>query len=108
MLRKQDFDSVGMPALAGQINRDPMQFAKELNLSGVQNVGEPIAARLNEQNRILQTGIGKFENGANPDAYVAGNQIATSLAGTDEMLRKHVTGLYDAARASAEKIWTFH
>lgn len=103
MLRKQDFDSVGMPALAGQINRDPMQFAKELNLRGVQNVGEPIAARLNEQNRILQAGIGKFENGANPDAYVAGNQIATSLAGTDEMLRKHVSGLYDVARQSAGK-----
>lgn len=103
ILRKQDFDSVGIPALAGQVNRDPMQFAKELNLRGVQNVGEPIAARLNEQNRILQTGIGKFENGANPDAYVAGNQIATSLAGTDEMLRKHVSGLYDVARQSAGK-----
>lgn len=103
ILRKQDFESVGMLALAGQVNRDPMQFARELNLRGVQNVGEPIAARLNEQNRILQTGIGKFENGANPDAYVAGNQIATSLAGTDEMLRKHVSGLYDVARQSAGK-----
>lgn len=103
MLRKQDFDSVGMPALAGQINRDPMQFAKELNLRGVQNVGEPIAARLNEQNRILQTGLGKFENGAIPDQYVAGNQLSTSLANTDEILRKHVSGLYDAARQSAGK-----
>ena len=103
MLRKQDFDSVGMPALAGQINRDPMQFAKELNLRGVQNVGEPIAARLNEQNRILQTGLGKFENGAIPDQYVAGNQLSTSLANTDEMLRKHVSGLYDVARQSAGK-----
>lgn len=103
ILRKQDFDAAGIPALAGQVNRDPMQFARELNLRGVQNVGEPIAARLNEQNRILQTGIGAFQDGATTDAYVAGNQIATSLATTDEMLRKHVTGLYDAARASAGK-----
>lgn len=103
ILRQQDFESVGMPALAGQVNRDPMQFARELNMRGVQNVGEPIAARLNEQNQVLQRGIGAFQEGANPDAYVAGNQIATSLAGTDEVLRKHVSGLYDAARQSAGK-----
>ena len=103
ILRKQDFESVGIPALAGQVNRDPMQFARELNLRGVQNVGEPIAARLNEQNRVLQQGIGAFQEGANPDAYVAGNQIATSLASTDESLRRHVSGLYDVARNSAGK-----
>lgn len=103
ILRKQDFDAAGIPALAGQVNRDPMQFARELNLRGVQNVGEPIAARLNEQNRVLQQSIGAFQDGANQDAYVAGNQIATSLAGTDEMLRKHVSGLYDIARQSAGK-----
>jgi hypothetical protein len=72
--------SVGMPALAGQVNRDPMQFAKELNLRGVQNVGEPIAARLNEQNRILQTGIREVrerrQSGClrrrKPDCYLVG------------------------------------
>lgn len=103
ILRKQDFDSVGMPSLLGQITRDPMQFAKELNLRGVQNLGEPITARLNEQNRVLQSGLGAFRNGAIDDSFVAGGQVSGALSNADEMLRKHVSGLYSAARQSAGK-----
>lgn len=103
MLRKQDFDSVGMPSLLGQITRDPMQFAKELNLRGVQNLGEPITARLNEQNRVLQAGLGKIAEGANSDKFVAGSKLTDALSAADELLRKHVTGLYDKARNSVGK-----
>lgn len=103
MMRKQDFDSVGMPSLLGQITRDPMQFAKELNLRGVQNLGEPIAARLNEQNRVLQTGLGRFNAGAADDAYVAGGQVSGAMKQADEIMRRHISGLYSAARQSAGK-----
>lgn len=103
ILRKQDFDSVGMPSLLGQITRDPMQFAKELNLRGVQNLGEPITARLNEQNRVLQTGLGAFRNGAVDDAFVSGGQVSGAMKQADEIMRKHISGLYSAARQSTGK-----
>lgn len=103
ILRKQDFDSLGMPSLLGQITREPMQFARELNLRGVQNLGEPITARLNEQNRVLQTGLGAFRNGAVDDAFVSGSQLSGALSNADEVMRKHVSGLYAAARQSAGK-----
>ena len=103
MLRKQDFDSVGMPSMLGQITRDPMQFARELNLRGVQNLGEPIAARLSEQNRVLQSGIGKLSEGASPDAFVSGSQVSGAMKQADEIMRKHVSGLYGQARKAAGK-----
>ncbi len=103
VLRKQDFDSVGMPSLLGQITRDPMQFSRELNLRGVENLGEPIAARLGQQNRILQSNINGFSNGASDDAYLAGKQVADALSSADEGLRRSVSGLYTQARNSAGK-----
>jgi hypothetical protein len=98
-LRKADFDALDMPALSGQITRDPMQFAAEQNLRGVRGVGEPITAVLTEQGQKLQSRI----PGGAQDAYPAGVQLSESLKNADELLRKHVSGLYGEARASAGK-----
>lgn len=103
MLRKQDFTDAGIPPLLGQITRDPMQFAREQNLRGVANVGEPIASILTQQNQKLQSGIGGLRAGAFDDAYMAGDQVSGALKSADEGLRRSVTAAYQKARMDAGK-----
>lgn len=100
--RQADFNALGMKPTLGQITRDPMQFAREQNLRGVEGVGEPIAARLSEQGRQLQDRLSAPAAGAR-DPYTAGNALSESLAGVDDKLRGHVSGLYREARASFGK-----
>lgn len=103
MLRKQDFTDAGIPPLLGQITRDPMQFAREQNLRGVANVGEPISAILTQQNQKLQSGIGSLRAGAFDDAYMAGDQVSGALKTADEGLRRSVTAAYQKARMDTGK-----
>lgn len=106
MLRAQDFKDAGVKPLLGQVTRDPMQFAKEQNLRGVANVGEPISNVLSEQNRVLQSGIGRLrEAGSQPaaESFSAGDQLVKALQGTDEKLSGVVRDLYKKARQSAGK-----
>lgn len=99
-LRKADFDALGMPSTLGQITRDPMQFAREQNLRGVEGVGEPLMARLTAQGQQLQN---RLPSGNAKPSFQAGEQLSGSLKKTDDTLRKHVSGLYGEARASAGK-----
>jgi hypothetical protein len=101
-LRKADFEALGMEGTAGQISRDPMAFARERNLRGVEGVGEPLMAHLQKQAQQLQDRVTGPAAGAK-DAYNAGTQLVDSLRGTDEILRRHVGGLYREARGSAGK-----
>lgn len=100
VLRKADFDALGMKGTAGQITRDPRQFAREQRLAPVEGVGDPLAMRLQEQGRQLQERIGSRAAGAK-DAYTAGGEFAESLKRTDDLMGNHVRGLYREARASA-------
>lgn len=101
-LRKADFDALGMEPTRGQLSRDPVQFAKEMNLRGVHDVGEPLMARFQEQGRALASRLNAPASGAK-DAYGAGVQLTESLRNADELMGRHVTGLYKEARASAGK-----
>ena len=102
MLRKQDFEAAGMPALAGQITRDATQFAKERNLRGVAGVGEPLLQRMEQQNKALQSGIGGFSEGAS-DSVTAGERMAAALGRIDKSLSSQVGAEYKVARAAAGK-----
>lgn len=103
MLRSEDFKSVGIQPLLGQITRDPMQWAREFNLKGVANVGEPIQQLLISQNRSLQNQIGALRSGAVDDSFASGSQLSGALKQFDEALRRRVSGLYSSARQSAGK-----
>lgn len=102
LLRKSDFESVGINPLQGQITRDPMQWAREMNLRGVAGVGDPIAERLNSQAIAIKNGVGEFSKDAS-EAFSAGDQLRNSLKATDEAMRSRVSGLYQAARNDAGK-----
>lgn len=101
-LRKQDFDSLGLPFTQGQITRDPMMFAREKNLRQVAGVGEPLLARLDAQAQGLQQKVGALSAGA-IEQQQAGGQLVGTLKGIDESLRQKVSTAYTAARESAGK-----
>lgn len=101
-LRKADFEALGMKPLLGQITRDPTQYAREMNLRGVQGAGEPIMQRMTEQQRILQDKIAGMSAGAS-EKYQAGRKLLDDLAATDDFFSKHVSSLYKQARESAGK-----
>lgn len=103
MLRKQDFDALGVPATGGQITRDATQFARERNLRGVAGVGEPLMNRFEIQNQALQKKVGGFGGNASGEQFQAGETLADALKRTDDSMRAKVGSMYQAARESSGK-----
>jgi hypothetical protein len=102
LLRKMDFDRVGVKPMLGQLTRDPTQFTREQNLRGVQGVGEPIANRLNEQANTIASRFRQGTAGAkNP--YEAGQSLVESLQSKDKAMSGEVRAAYDAFRDSTGK-----
>lgn len=82
----------------GQATRDPMQYAKELNLRGVEGVGQPMQQRMTAQNNAL---IGAVRgNGPLPDAYEAGSAGLNALRQVDKQKSAEVSAAYKAFRDS--------
>ena len=100
LARTADFESLGVPALRGQVTRDPAQYTRELNLRGINGVGEPIQRRLSEQT----TKLGEALRGVAPaadDTYGAGQTMLSRLRAFDEPRAAEVSRLYQAARDTA-------
>lgn len=101
-LRKADFESLGMSPTLGQITRDPAQYARERNLSGVEGVGEDLLERFSTQRGQLADKISGMSQGA-ADNFNAGTQFSGALEKVDDFLRQHVSSLYKQAKASSGK-----
>ncbi|BAN24643.1 hypothetical protein [Caballeronia insecticola] len=101
-VRSQDFRNLGMQPTLGQITRDPMQYAQEMNIRGIPEVGAPLTQRFNTQNTQLQQNLFGL-SGRPSDAYTAGTQLQTTLKSIDEQMASNVRAAYDAARASSGK-----
>jgi hypothetical protein len=97
LLRKMDFDAIGVTPTQGQLTRDATQFAKERNLRQVPNVGEPLLNRFETQNQQLQSLIAKLK-GSPSEPYQAGKTISDSLRSTDAAMKGKVDSAYNAAR----------
>jgi len=97
IMRKQDFEALGIEGTLGQITRDPAQFARERNLRGVAGVGDPLMNRFDAQNKVLQERIGGFAQGAS-DRVTAGERISAALQTVDKGLKNTVDDAYGAAR----------
>lgn len=98
-MRAQDFNALNMPYTAGQVTRDPAQFALERNLS---QTSDPLTARLAEQARILREQFGTLSQGASSQQQ-GGRLIVDTLRGVDEEMGAGVSRAYNAARQSAGK-----
>lgn len=97
LLRKQDFDAIGVNPTLGQLTRDATQFARERNLRGVPGVGEPLQARFDQQNQALQQ-LAAGLRGSPSEPYQAGRRIMKSLSGVDAQLKRGVDNAYGVAR----------
>lgn len=101
--RLGDFLRLRIQPTQGQLTRDPLQFAREVNYSKLEP-GRPIAERLTEQNRQLigvvddlRTGTGA--KGADP--YAAGQRVISDLRATDAATKGKVDAAYTQARSLA-------
>ncbi|MFN9952901.1 MAG: hypothetical protein ACK55I_07360, partial [bacterium] len=97
--RQRDFERLGMQPTLGQITRDPRQYAQERNLAQVQEIGDPLLQRLQQQSGTLQERLGSFARGAE-DEQVAGVTLGTQLRDIDQRLGAQVSELYRQARDS--------
>lgn len=101
LLRKMDFQSVGVKPTLGQITRDPGQYTRELNLRGVQNAGEGIQNRLSEQQAAIAARL--RQGAATETPFDAGQSLISRLQGKDAQLKQGVRQAYDAFKASTGK-----
>lgn len=109
-LRRAQAEAVGLTGdaalTAGQLTRDPIQFATERNLSGIvlntpQGPGNPLSARFAAQNRALQ---GLFDGAGASDAVdntTAGARMLDALRAADAPVKRGVSDAYEAARGMA-------
>lgn len=104
-LRKNEFAAQGVPALTGQITRDPRQYSAQLNLRGVAGVGEPVQNLLAAQNQKITADLAKFGGPQARDRVAAGELFTTSLKKLDERLSGEVSRAYQNARATSGKDW---
>ncbi|UEP23101.1 hypothetical protein LL999_22925 [Burkholderia ambifaria] len=101
-LRSVDFRNLGIQPTLGQITRDPMQFAQEMNMRGVPEVGAPLTQRFNAQNTQLQQNLYGLA-GRPSDTFAAGSQLQQTLRSIDDQMAGQVRSAYEAARASSGK-----
>lgn len=107
VIRKAQFEAVGLTGeagpTAGQLARDPMQFAKEKNLSGLNINGENgLAARFQAQNQALQDVFDKAGATSATDRVTAGQTIMNGLRQADAPTKQAVDDLYARARGMSE------
>lgn len=105
LMRKQDFQALEMPALRGQITRDPGQYSRDMNVRGIEGVGEPIQNILQAQNQNITNRLGKLGASGAQEAVSAGGLFTGALKQLDEKMSGAVTRAYQNARASSGKDW---
>jgi hypothetical protein len=108
MVRRAQFEAVGLANDAaptmGQMSRDPMQFANEKNLSGVQlnrgarGMGNDLADRFNLQNQRLGEVFDHVGARDATDRVTAGQTFMDALRSADAPVRANVDELYTTAR----------
>lgn len=89
---------VPVPMLKGQVSRDPMQFAKEQNLRGIQGVGEPITDTLVRQNRALIDNLNSMGAKDAPSMRDAGERLIGALKGFAGQMHDDVNAAYAKVR----------
>lgn len=104
-LRKADFDAQGVPALRGQITRNPLEYSRDMNLRAIDGVGEPVNRLLVEQNRKISSDLAKFGGNAASESYQAGTLFTGVLEKLDDRLSGEVRRAYQNAKGSAAKDW---
>lgn len=94
---------VPVPLLKGQASRDPMIFAREQNLRGINGVGEPITDVLQKQNRAFIDNLDAMGAKNAPNIVDAGQTMIDTFNKIDDQARSSVKAAYDAFKQSTGK-----
>jgi hypothetical protein len=99
----REAEEEGIPMLRGQLTRDPMQFAVEQNLRGIQGVGEPIQKVLTEQTRAMIARLNELGAGKGESITTSGFTLRNALKKADEAEVQKVRDAYTAYKNSTGK-----
>ena len=105
LVRKADFDALGMPYMQPQVTRDPAAFSRMMNMRGVELPGadsNPIQTTLAAQNRQITDKVAGFGGLRAGDPTVTGRAVAEALKQSDDSAAAAVRQAYQAARGSAD------
>lgn len=83
----------------GQATRDPMLYAREMNLRGVDGAGNALTDRFSAQNRALIDSLNRRGATAAPGEMATGQSLVGALQNYDAGLNRNISGLYNQARA---------
>lgn len=101
LARKADIESVGATGTRAAVTRDPKDWRTMQNLRGVDNVGEPIAARQANDAQAMSgylTALRNRAGGAARTELEAGESAVGALRGQDATIKRGVDEAYGAAR----------
>ena len=84
----------------GQATGDPMLFAREQNLRGIEGVGEPITQRLTEQNAAFVANLDALGAKNAPDTVSTGQMYAAKLQQAWNAMQANKDSLYAQVRNS--------
>lgn len=102
LLRAAEAESVLGPQAGltvGQATRNPQQFAREMNLRGVEGAGDALSQRFSAQNNALINALNQRGASAAPGEFQTGNRLLEGLRQYDTGRQAQITGLYNQARA---------
>lgn len=105
LVRKADFDALGMPYMQPQITRDPAAYSRMMNMRGVEvpgSSGNPIQATLAAQNRQITDRVAGFGGLRAGDPVQTGREVAGALKTADNSAAAAVRQAYQAARGSTD------
>lgn len=83
----------------GQATRDPMLYAREANLRGVDGAGNALTDRFAAQNQALINALNSRGASAAPGEMAAGQRLVGALQNYDEGLNANIRNLYGQAEA---------
>lgn len=83
----------------GQATRDPILYAREMNLRGIDGAGNALTDKFAAQNRALINSLNSRGATSAPGEMAAGQSLGDALRGYDASLRNNISELYGNARA---------
>src|SRR5690606_26555264 len=95
LVRKADFEAMGVQPTLGQVTRDPMQWARERDMRGIWPVGSKLTQRLQEQRQAISQALSPDEV---LDDAAAGDKLIGSLSSLANKTRSQFGALYEQAR----------
>jgi hypothetical protein len=102
VLNRARAESLPVPVnlMRGQATGDAMLFSQEQNLRGVQGVGEPLTARLSEQENAFKANLDALGAKNAPDRVYTGNWLAEKVQGAWDSMQDAKDAAYKAVRNS--------